>query len=216
MRFRYKLILSLTLSLFFGLVQSVYKQISFRRSDRGHPNYAARYYSPSPTPPPPHGDTVYEFEGTRPYVNYSNSGGEISVGTGFIQLRGNENDGLIMVPSFKIKGNRLKPPKSVLFEFASIYTNTEFQTMTTLRIVGDGKLVFEVPLKIVSRTVPTVTNPRWTEESEAHIPYAAFEKLCQSDHVEISTEGLPFAAPEDAMLKFRDIKRQVDIRTFVQ
>ena len=208
MRFRHKLILSLTLSLFFGLVESVYKQLS----SRAQPNYAARYY---PTPPP-HSDTVYEIEGTRPYVNYSNSDDEIRVGTGFIQLRGNLNDGLIMVPSFKIKGNRLKPPKSVLFEFASIYTNTEFQTMTTLRIVGDGKLVFEVPLKIVSRTVPTVTNPRWTEESEAHIPYAAFEKLCQSDHVEISTEGLPFAAPEDAMLKFRDIKKQVDLGTSVQ
>jgi len=213
MRFRYKVILSLVLTLFFGLVQAAYKRISFRILRPLRPYSAARYDIP---PPPPHSDTVYDTNADRPYVNYSNSGGEISVGTGFIQLRGNENDGLIMVPSFKIKGKRLKPPKSVLFEFASIYTNTEFQSMTTLRIVGDGKLIFEVPLKIVSRTVPPVTSTKWTEESEAHIPYAAFEKLCQSDHVEISTEGLPFAAPEDAMLKFRDIKKQVDLRTFVQ
>src|SRR6266436_4540861 len=109
MRFRHKLILSLTLSLFFGLVQAVYKQMSFRLHTQPQPNYAARYYFPSPTPLPPHGDTVYEFEGTRPYINYSNSGGDISVGTGYIQLRGNLNDGLIMAPSFKIKGNRLEP-----------------------------------------------------------------------------------------------------------
>jgi hypothetical protein len=208
MRFRHKLILSLSLSLFFGLVESVYKQLS----SRAQPNYAARYY---PTPPP-HSDTVYEIEATRPYVNYSNSGGEISVGTGYIQLRGDLNDGLIMAPSFKIKGKRLKPPTSVLFEFASFYTNTEFQSMTTLRIVGDDKLVFEVPLKIVSRTVPTETYPKWTEESEAHIPYPAFERLCQSSDVEISTGGLTMRMSNDALMKFRDIKRQVDLGTSVQ
>jgi hypothetical protein len=121
-----------------------------------------------------------------------------------------------MAPGFRVEGKRLRAPKSVLFGFASYFTNTKFQSMTTLRILADEKLVFQCPMKIVARSSPSEMNLTRTEESEVDIPYAVFERLCQSKHVEISTGGLPIEAPEDALLKFRDIKKEIDLGTVVQ
>jgi hypothetical protein len=215
MRFRYKLILSLTLTLIFGVVQAAYKRMSFRILRPPQPYSAARYYSPPPPPPPPTGP-VNEAVPSRAYINYSNSGGEIRVGTSYIQLRGDLYDGLILMPSFTVKGKVLKPPKSVRLQFISYFTDTPFQSMTTLRIVGDDKLVFEGPLKIDSKSDATKMNPTMSEVAEVDMPYRLFERLCQSKSVELSTGDRAVATPEDAMLKFRDIKKQVDLRTFVQ
>lgn len=216
MRFRYKLILSLTLSLFFGLIQLEYKQE--RRAERQlHHNdgldEASDRRTPYDSPPPPlTPPTVYN---NRAYVNYSNSGGEIRVGTSYTQLRGDLYDGLILMPGFTVTRKVLKPPQSVRLQFISYFTDTPFQSMTTLRIVGDGKLVFEGPLKIDSKSEATKMNPTMSEVAEVDLPYRLFERLCKSKSVELSTGGRAAAMPEDALLKFRDIKRQVDLGTYV-
>ena len=150
-------------------------------------------------------------ESDEVYVRYSDIDDEISVSSGYVQLKGDLFNGLIMAPSLKVRGKRLAPPKLVLFEFASFFTNTDFHSMSTIRIVGDGKLVFESPIKIVSRGEPVEYGQTRNEEAEVEAPYRVFEHLCDSKQIEISVADTTFAAPDQLLLKLRAIRKRVAV-----
>jgi hypothetical protein len=220
MQFRYKVILSLVLTFCFGVVQSMYRMANpveipnhgvFDTPDSMESNIDERVKSPdrglSESP-------VAQVAGA--HVTYSEDDDQISASTGYSQLRGDLVNGLIMVPSFRVKGRRLKAPDSVLFEFASFFTNTEFHGMTMLRIIADKKLVYQRQLRIISRTMPSEANSTQTEEAEADISYSLFQRLCESKHVEFSFGDLTTPAPEEALVKFKELQRLIDQGNIVE
>lgn len=218
MRFRYKLTLSLALSLFLIAIQSVYQQVQLQILRSRRNRQELRYYTP-PTGsiPAQREDVTSQHKGlaVSATVNYSSSGDEIRVGASFIQLKGDWYDGLILMPSFTISGNRLKPPQTVRFKFISYFTDQPFQSMTNLKFMADGKLVFDGPMQIESRSDATQYNSTSSEVAEVEIPYRSFERLCKAKRIDLSAGGAKMSAPDEALSKLRDMKKQVDLGSYV-
>lgn len=132
---------------------------------------------------------------SRPVARFNPARNETDVSITRLQLDGDMNHGIALVPHFTFKGNvhdaNRVAPDSVVFDFASYADRKTFPASARLDILGDGLAVF-------SGTATLLTpQDSGSEDSTAQflttqIPFAQFAKIGQAREVKLKLGSKDF------------------------
>lgn len=89
-------------------------------------------------------------EVVRAEAKYSEQQGETTVLVNNLQLDGDLNKGLVLIPSFIVRGKKIVPPRQVELEFASYDVRKVFDRNRDIAITADNKKVHSGTARLVS------------------------------------------------------------------
>jgi hypothetical protein len=116
-------------------------------------------------------------------ASYSEPQNKTTVLVNSLQLNGDLNKGLMLIPSFTISGNKIVPPKWVDLEFASYDERKMFASNRNISIVVDNKIVDSGNARLVS-SGKTVEG--YVSEFLSHqITYEQFLQIVNGQEVEL-------------------------------
>jgi hypothetical protein len=133
---------------------------------------------------------------------------QIAVQTDPIQLLGNTEEGIVLVPNFIIPGRKVVSPASIELEFISyshrkrIFVNRKFQAY------GDDKLVYSGTLELSSSG--RSPNGTVTEILVLKLPYAQFLKLIRGGSVKFILGESQLEISQDHIGALRDLEKFID------
>jgi hypothetical protein len=129
---------------------------------------------------------------------------QIAVQTDPIQLVGNTEDGIVLVPNFIVPGRKLVSP----LEFISYSHSKRFSFNRRFQIYGDDRLLYSGVLELSSSG--TSPNGSVTEILAHKLPYGQFLKLIRGLSVKFVLGEMPVEIGQDPISAFRDMERLID------
>ena len=132
-----------------------------------------------------HGDDI-----GAPVIRYSTTTRQTDVSVTRLQLDGDINKGIALVPHFLINGdarragNRLPPPAVVTFDFASYSPKPLFSGNTSLEVYCDDRLVSSVIALLLSKN-QTGTETNIAQFLTTSISYKVFYQMAKAHKVRI-------------------------------
>ena len=161
-------------------------------------------------------DRSYVRESNDPrhaQVRYSRATDETDIQVTRVQLAGNLDRGLALVPHFTVRGNALAPdrkrtlPRSVGLEFASYSDRKLYGENTPLTIAGDGQTIFSGSARLLSTATDHGTT---TEFLSAQISYSQFLEMTMAGQVEIKLATKTYRLSNDQLEGLRDMARYAE------
>lgn len=144
----------------------------------------------------------------RAAVSYSKPRDETTVTVNYLQLYGDANDGLILVPVFTVPGDKVAAPRSVALEFSSYSGRGLFSKERRISISVDGKVLTsgEARLKSSGRGGDGVV----AEFLSYDVSYPQFLKMIEGGEVRISLGTKQAELTPEQLQSLRGMKECVD------
>lgn len=133
---------------------------------------------------------------------------QIAVQTDPIQLVGNTEDGIVLVPNFIVPGRKVVSPASIELEFISYSNSKRFSVNRKFQIYVDEKLLYSGVLELSSSG--TSPSGSVTEILTRNLPYAQFVKLIRGGSVKFILGETRVEIGQDHIDALRDVERLVD------
>ena len=131
----------------------------------------------------------------RPVVRFNSARNETDVSITRLQLEGDMNHGIALVPHFAFKGNARdatrRAPDSVVFDFASYADTKVFPGDAPLNIRFDGIVVFSGTARLLTPQ-DSASEGSTAQFLTAQIPAAQFSKIGTARQVELKLGGKDF------------------------
>jgi hypothetical protein len=130
-------------------------------------------------PPREHPASDNSDTGSRPYANYSPTLKQTEVKVRSLQLEGDLNYGLLVIPHYTVPGDvtGVKSsvlPRSVVFDFASYSEKSLFPGEPRITFLTDGKVVFDTAAQF---STSKGSDEKFFESLALEIPYAKFRRM---------------------------------------
>lgn len=125
-----------------------------------------------------------------------------------LQLYGDLDNGMILLPKFTIHGKKVVAPKTVEFQFVSYSDKKLFTINRKLTITVDDKTIFELITKLGLSKVHDDNSV--TEAIVVHIPFATFVQLVNAKAAKIQLGVKNFELSSNQLSVLNDMKRSVD------
>ncbi len=159
------------------------------------------------------GDLVAENRSldTYPKVVYSVTTKQTDISVTRLQLEGDLNNGVAVVPHFSVPGDatglRRSPvaPKFVGLDFASFGAKPRFDGDTKLSLIADDKVVFEMTDRFSNSRLPN----GYSEFLMAQIPYPSFLKFAKAEELTISLSDKTYHLTNEQRTGLREMTRYV-------
>ncbi|MDX6558863.1 MAG: hypothetical protein QOF72_1912 [Blastocatellia bacterium] len=137
-----------------------------------------------------------------------NSRAQIAVQTDAIQLVGNTEIGIILVPNFIVPGRKVVSPVSIELEFISYSHSKTFSVNRKFQMYGDDKLVYSGTLVLSS----SGSSPSGivTEVLAQKLPYAKFLDLIRGRSVKFVLGEIQLEIGRDQISGLRDLEKLID------
>jgi hypothetical protein len=132
---------------------------------------------------------------------------QIAVQTDPIQLLGNTENGVILVPNFIVEGRKLVSPASIELEFISYSYSKRFSVNRKFQIYGDDKLLSSGTLELSSSGGSP--NGAVTEILARKLPYTQFLKLFRGGSVKFVLGEMQAKIGQDQIDALRDVERLI-------
>lgn len=139
-------------------------------------------------------------------ARYSDSRNETDVQIMRLQLSGDLNNGIALVPHFTLAGNAtganhiVTPPHTVTFTFASYAPEKIFKVDPSLLIIANGKTIYTGKARNLS-TESTDGN----EFLDQEIPFPQFVEMTRADKVKLKLAAKEFPLTETQLGRLRDM-----------
>ncbi len=147
-------------------------------------------------------------EATKARANYTESQNMTTVLVNNLQLYGDLNKGLILIPSFTIRGKKIVPPRLVDLEFASYDERKLFADNRNISIVVDNKTVVAGNARLVSTGK---TAEGYVSEFLMHqITYEQFLEIVNGQDVKLKLGPKAMRLTEEQLRLLREMKECVD------
>jgi len=149
----------------------------------------------------------------RANVRYSKERNQTEVDITRVQLAGDLNRGLTLVPHFTVPGNVLaenqprRAPRSVGLELASYSPNKLFSSDTRLTISAEGKTIYNGTARLMSSTEHDGT---WTEFLSQQISYEQFSHMATAGVVSIGLGSQRYQLTSYQLEGLRDMKKYAE------
>ena len=131
----------------------------------------------------------------KPVVRFNSARNETDVSITRLQLEGDMNHGIALVPHFTFKGNvsdaTRNPPDAVVFDFASYADAKVFPGNAMLNIRFDGTVVFSGSARLLTPQ-DSASEGSTAQFLTAQIPVAQFSKIGTARQVELKLGGKDF------------------------
>ena len=131
----------------------------------------------------------------KPVVRFNSARNETDVSITRLQLEGDMNHGIALVPHFAFKGNvndaNRNPPDAVVFDFASYADAKVFPGNAMLNIRFDGTVVFSGSARLLT-SQDSASEGSTAQFLTAQIPVAQFSKIGTARQVELKLGGKDF------------------------
>jgi hypothetical protein len=168
----------------------------------GFDKNAARLTTPSPASLP--GISSYGVE-VRTSATYLDKENESDISASGIQLAGIPGEkGLTILPHFRVKGDvrkaKSRPPREVSLDFASYADKSEFEQITAIEFIADGKSVL--------RTGGTFTGTN-TQFCYLTVPYSSFRKMIDAKQLTIKLGGKDYPLTPSQLSVIRQMSNYV-------
>lgn len=130
-----------------------------------------------------------------PVVHFNQSRNETEVGLTRIQLAGDLNEGLALVPHFAVQGDARRtpsaPPERVMFDFASYARQPVFARNPYMEIYCDDRLMVKGPVLLLP-SGNSSANEAIGQFLKVEITFKSFQKMAAARHVKISLDAKTF------------------------
>jgi len=142
---------------------------------------------------------------SRPIAKFSAARNETDVSITRLQLEGDLNHGLAMVPHFTVHGNlnassnKLASPESVTVDFASYADKKLFPTDAKLAIDADDKTIFSGRVRLLRSADSGAGNDSLPQFLTAQIPFPQFLRLANAKQVRIRLGSRGFPLTSEAL-----------------
>jgi hypothetical protein len=163
--------------------------------------------------PIPDGQPDATEDARRAVVRYSKQKNETEVELTRVQLDGDVNRGLALVPHFTIPGdvfaaNRAPQlPRSVGLEFASYSKEKLYSSDSSLKITADGKVIYTGMARLMSSSI---NNGSASEFLSQRISYEQFRKMAKAGEVTIILKSKEYRLTSDQLAGLRDMRKYAE------
>ena len=146
-------------------------------------------------------------------VRYSRANDETDIQVTRVQLEGNLDRGLALVPHFTVPGNALASgwkatsPGLVGLEFASYSDAKIYSESTVLAITSDGRMVYSGVARLLSSSSDNGTT---TEFLSQRITYDQFLQMARAGNVRIKLGAKSYQLSSDQLEGLRDMVRYAE------
>jgi len=128
----------------------------------------------------------------RPVARFSAPRNETDVSITRLQLEGDMNHGIAMVPHYTVAGDinnsarKLAAPQLVTLEFASYAEKKVFPANARLLIEGDGKTIFSGSARLLNSADAGTAKDSLPQFLNAQIPFSQFVRIPDSNKVRLT------------------------------
>lgn len=141
-------------------------------------------------------------------ASYSPFNGETTVSVNYLQIYGDLNDGLILLPGFAVRGERVAAPRHVDFEFVSYSKRRIFDDDDRLSVVADGR-------ELLSRAPQMTSHGRgqdgtYAEVVKHRLSYREFTRLAGARAAVFTLGPKEFDLSPEHLAALRGMKECVD------
>jgi hypothetical protein len=149
-------------------------------------------------------------DAVRVSSSYSKPRDETTVTANYLQLYGGANDGLMLIPVFTVRGEKVVAPKSVTLEFSSYSADGLFSRDRRVTITADGNVLAsgEARLKSSGRGADGVV----AEFLAYDIPYGQLLKMAEGGEVRMRLGPKEVELTPGHLRALRALKECVDAR----
>ena len=144
-------------------------------------------------------------DASRAIARFSSSRNETEVSIGRLQLEGDLNHGIAMVPHFTVRGNlkassnKLTPPEFVTVDFASYADRKVFPADAELAINADGKTIFSGRARLLRAADSGAGNDSLPQFLTAEIPFPQFLRMANARQARIRLGSRDFPLTSEAL-----------------
>jgi len=144
-------------------------------------------------------------DSSRPIARFSESRNETEVSITRIQLEGDLNHGIAMVPHFTVRGNlkassnKLTPPEFVTVDFASYADKKVFPADAKLAIDADDTKIFSGRARLLSSADSGAGNDSLPQFLTAEIPFPQFLRMANARQARIRLGSRDFPLTSEAL-----------------
>jgi len=148
-----------------------------------------------------------------PIVRFNPTSNETDISLTRIQLTGDLNHGIALVPYFTAKGDARDPngkvaaPAFVVFDFASYADRRIFSSDSDLEIVCDGKTDYSGKAHLLSPQNSSEGNN--AQFLTAQIPFAQFAKMGEASSLKVKLDATQFDVSPEAIAALRRMAAHV-------
>jgi hypothetical protein len=154
--------------------------------------------------PPPEPKRVDE---TRPAATYDPKRKQTDVAVRQMQLEGDINNGLSVIPHFTVAGDASSVrrstscPDSVRFDFSSFSEKSMFPGAPTFTFLADGKVMFAIPQQFSTSKF----DERFTEFASIGVPYQTFRRMTAGKKLKLTIGDREYAFTENQLNALREM-----------
>ncbi|HBB93760.1 MAG TPA: hypothetical protein DC054_00055 [Blastocatellia bacterium] len=142
-----------------------------------------------------------------PIVRFNPTSNETDISVTRVQLEGDLNHGIALVPHFTASGNAGDPnakvmaPAFVVFDFASYADRRIFSSDSDLEIISDGQTDFSGKAHLLSPDLARASNN--AQFLTAQIPFEQFAKMGAARSLKVKLNGRQFDVSPEAIAALR-------------
>jgi len=191
--------------IFFATYQTRYIVVHYSKSvdmflfDRNGARIELGYGYGNDPPPQPHADD-------QAVAVYKRLHNQTDVQIDRLQLSGNMDEGVALVPLYTVRGDITPPhqgtstPATVNFTFASYAPKKIFQTDVLFTLIGDGKVIYNATALNTSKTTEG-----GNEFLIQNIPFADFLEMTRARKAKLKLGGREYSLTEKQLAALRDM-----------